>query len=608
MKSAGGWLALAALTVFPFSVDNFELPHQLVLVFGALVLSYGSREVPRAFVLAVGAIVGAAVISTLTSQSTSLSAPGLIRLLVVVSFGLVAQAPHPSPLPALQGEGAFWRPVLWTTWPIAAWALLQGLGLDPVSWSDAARWCGGVRPFSTLGHPTQLGVWMALVCVLAVDDAFTRKSLPMALTSVLAGVTCGVTLSRAGWLALAVGLVAWWWQRRTVRLNRRSLGFVAAGLAVVLLIARGPAVLERPTRVQLWTTAFAGFLEHPLVGWGFDAFVLVDQQLRSPEAWRYEWGATAGHAHSLIPQTLATQGVVGVMGLLMSIVIVVRSWRSASHPDPLPFGGEGERAVIVALAAASMVTFSGLAVSALGVCALARSVRGGARLVLPSWLPIPLLVVTAVTVMMFGASIAARVAPLQSIAHRLEPWNGQWPALQGEALERAGRAADAWVAYERARGLAPLAVFDANVGRVAAIQGDPIRSRMAFERARRSAPLDGRIALDAAEASLRVGDLALAEGTLTSLVSLYPSDGPAWLLLARTRLRSNRVLEARAALEVSLNADWRDWPEGLGFARGLLARLLAQTGDPQLAEQFARGPEVFALPGDICGAPALLHH
>ena len=76
MKRAGGWLALAALTVFPFSVDNFELPHQLVLVFGALVLSYGSREAPRAFVWAVGAIVAAAVITTLTSRSSSLSAPG----------------------------------------------------------------------------------------------------------------------------------------------------------------------------------------------------------------------------------------------------------------------------------------------------------------------------------------------------------------------------------------------------------------------------------------------------------------------------------------------------------------------------------------------------
>lgn len=593
MKHAGGWLALAALTVSPFSADNFELPHQLVLVVGALVLSYRLRELPRALVISVGLVVGAAVISTGTSQSPAFSTPGLLSLLVISAFGLVS-------------EGLSWRPVLWTTWPIALWAVAQGLGLDPVNWGDAARWCGGVRPFATLGHPTQLGVWMALVCVLAVDDAYTRRSVPMGVTAVVAGVTCGITLSRAGWLALAVGLFAWWWQRRReVRVSARGAGLVAAGLVVLVLVAKGPAVLERlthffvaPTRVQLWGTAFAGFKQHPWLGWGFDAFALVDQQLRHPDAWRYEWGGTAGHAHSLVPQVLATQGLLGLVVLIAVVVVVVRSWRA--HPPP-----QADATVVVALAAASMVAFSGVAVAALGVCALAQSLRGP-RVRLSSGLPIPLVGLAAVTSMMMGASVAARVAPLQTFAQRLEPWNAQWPARRGEALERDGRLAEAGVAYERARTLAPLAVFEANVGRVASKQGEALRCRAAFERARRLAPLDGRIALDAAEASLRLRDLELAEGTLTSLVTLYPSDGPAWLALARLRLQTHRVVEARAALETSLGADWRDWPEGVGLARDLLTQLLSQTGDPQLAEQIARGPEVFALPGDACGAPGLL--
>ncbi len=600
MRHAGSWLALAALTFFPFSVDNFELPHQLVLVVGALVLSYRPRLVSVQLVVCLALIVGAASISTITSQSPAFSTPGLISLLVLAGFALVS-------------EDLSWRPVLWTTWPLAAWAFAQGLGVDPVSWSDAARWCGGVRPFSTLGHPTQLGVWMALVCVLAVDDAVARKSWPMGLTALLAGVTCGVTLSRAGWLALVVGLISWAWQRRRgLRFDRRALGLIAAGLAVVVMLAKGPAVMERvtnffvaPTRVQLWGTGWAGFLAHPWLGWGYDAFALVDQQLRSPDAWRYEWGGTAAHAHSIIPQTLATQGVLGAVVLVLAICLVLRSWVSAPHPDPLPRGGEGERSVIFALAAASMVTFFGLAVAAFGVCALARSLRGP-KIMLPSWLPLPLLGVAAMTLMMLGASTAARLAPMEPFARKLEPWNAQWPALQGEALERAGRLADAWVVYSRAREVTPLAVFEANVGRVASKQGDPLRSRAAFDRARRSAPLDGRIALDAAEASLRVGDRALAEATLTSLVTLYPSDGPAWLMLARVRLQLSRVVEARAALETALNADWRDWPEGLGLARAILSQLLEQTGDPQLAAQIARGPDVFALPGEACGAPSLL--
>jgi Flp pilus assembly protein TadD len=346
-------------------------------------------------------------------------------------------------------------------------------------------------------------------------------------------------------------------------------------------------------------TSLAGFREHPLLGWGFDTFVLVDQQHRHPDAWRYEWGGTAGHAHSLIPQVLATQGLVGLFALLAALVVVLRAWRRRPPPP-------GALAVLVALAAASMVTFSGIAVTALGLAVLAQSFAGAPRLGLPRWFSTPVLLVTAVTVMVFAASVAARAKPMEDVAAHLEPWNAQWPALQGEALERAGRLDEARTAYEHARGLAPLAVFEANVGRVAAKQGDAVTSRAAFEQARRHAPLDGRIALDASEASARLGDTAFAEATLVPLLALYPSDGPAWLLLGRLRLQSGRVIEGRAALEASLAADWRDWPEGLGLARALLTQVLAQTGDPQLADQVAGGPGVFALPGDACGAPAVL--
>jgi O-antigen ligase/Flp pilus assembly protein TadD len=595
VKNAGGWLALAALTVFPFSFDNFELPHQVVLVLGALALSYGMREVPRAFAVALALVVGAAVITTLTSRSSALSTPGLFTLLVAASFGLVSL-------------DLSWRLVLWTTWPIAAWAFAQGLGLDPIEWGDAARWCGGLRPFATFGHPTQLGVWMAAVCVLAVDDAVKRRSWPMGLTALLAAVTCGVTLSRAGWLALAVGLLTLvaLSPRGEKRVARVAAGFTAVALALVTLIAKGPAVLERlthffvaPTRVQLWTTALAGFREHPMLGWGFDTFALVDQQFRHPDAWRYEWGGTAGHAHSLLPQMLATEGLLGLGAALVAVVVVLRAWRRHSPH-------RGALAVVLALGAASMVTFFGIALTALGLAALVQSLEGGPRLVLSRWLQVPVLLVAAVTVMMFGASVAARAKPMESVAARLEPWNAQWPALQGEALERAGRLSEARQAYEHAQHLAPLGVFEANVGRVAARQGDGAASRAAFEQARRHAPLDGRIALDASEASARLGDVVFAEATLSPLLALYPSDGPAWLLLGRLRLQLGRVVEGRAALEASLAADWRDWPEGLGQARALLAHLLAQTGDPLLAEQVERGPDVFALPGDACGAPSLL--
>ena len=627
MKNTGGWLALAALIVVPFAVDNFEVPRLVVLAIGAVVLAYVTElKAPRALLIVLGLVLGAAVITTITSRAPAFSAPGLISLVVLAAFALAA-------------DQHSWRPVLWTTWPIAAWAIAQGLGLDPVDWSDAARWCGGVRPFSTLGHPTQLGVWMALMSVLAIDDAVTRKSWPMGITSLVAAVTCVVTLSRAGWLALLVGMAWWFWPRISLshrdgvepyqrnagpragakrtrdeaerpvkRVGVRASHLVTAlvgALILIVAVAGSSALMERltnffvaPTRVQMWTTAFGGFREHPWLGWGFDAFALVDQTFRSPEAWRYEWGGTAGHAHSVIPQTLATEGILGALALLAAAIVVLREWRR-SPPET------GPQSVVIALAAASMVTFSGTAVAAVGVLALAQTLRGE-RVAITKWIRLPLVALTALTLMMMGASIAARLRPGETTAARLEPWNAQWPALQGEMLERAGRLPEAGIAYARAVELAPLGVFHANVGRVASKQGAFPHARSAFDRARRVAPLDARIALDAAEANMRAEELALADATLRSLLFLYPSDGPAWLALARLRLRESRTMEARAALEASLDADWRDWPEGLGLARAILSELLQRAGDPELAAKLAQGPRIFALPGDACGAPSLL--
>jgi cytochrome c-type biogenesis protein CcmH/NrfG len=146
----------------------------------------------------------------------------------------------------------------------------------------------------------------------------------------------------------------------------------------------------------------------------------------------------------------------------------------------------------------------------------------------------------------------------------------------------------------------------ANVGRVASKRQDAVSSHEAFERARRLAPLDARIALESAEASLRLNELDLAGATLEWLIRTYPSDGPAWFALGRVRVLQNRRLEARAMLEASLEMDWRDWPEGLGASRRLLTALLLEAGQVNAAALVAGGPDIAQLPDDACGAPARL--
>lgn len=602
MTRAHGFFAAAVLSFFPFARDAFEVPHLVLLLLGAFVTS---GRLTRVTLVVFGLVSGAALLGVVTSSAPALGVPGFVALVGVLLFASAAAQLD-------------WRPIVWASAPVAGWALLQAVGLDVFEWEDVARWCGGLRPFATLGHPTQLGVWMGAVAVLALDLARRRRSVALLVVAALTALVCVATLSRAGWLTLVLGCGAWAvLVGRSSRWTRaRVLGLAgvagASGLLAVMVVGV-PALVERvgnafvaPTRLALWKTALAGFSQHPWFGWGFDAFVLVDQQLRQPEAWKFEWGGTALHAHALPAQVLATQGLVGAVLLLVATLLVVRAWWRGSAVTESP----AELAVVVALAVASLVTFHGVLVLALFFTALARTLdepTAPARPPWLRWLAAPFLVVALV---MLAASVSGRrgaSAEGYAQAARLEPWSPTWSALLGEVHERDGRLPSARAAYEEGVRRAPLlAVSHANVGRVASKQGDAVTSHAAFERARRLAPLDARIALDAADASVRLGDLDLAGKTLELLVRTYPSDGPAWLALGRVRLLEGKKLEARAMLQTSLEVDWRDWPEGMGVARQLLSAVLLDAGEVDAALLVAGGPTAASLAKDICGAPAKL--
>jgi O-antigen ligase/Tfp pilus assembly protein PilF len=601
-RSPPGWLALASLVFVPFSADSFEAPQLFVLALGAWFVARTKAFTSRRHVLVVAVWLTCITLGALASQTVALSLEGLLPMFVAALLSLSVTSND-------------FRPVTWTVWPLAAWALAQQLGHDFVDWAHVASWCGGTKPFATLGHPTQLGVWMAMVTVLSLEDARVRRSLVSLLAALVAAMTCVMTLSRAGWLALGIGVVAWWLLVPGRRLVLAASLLGAGGLAALLvgraaLVERLTNALVAPTRVQLWGTAWKGFLEHPVLGWGFDTFLLVDQQLRHPEAWRYEWGGTAGHAHSFPAQVLATQGLFGGLVVLVLCVVAARGW-SRQNAAPI--------AVVLAWAAASLVSFSGPLVLTLGWCALSLSLRErgegrreGPRL--PGWSRHTMLVPALAAALHFASSLVGHAAEIADepriadsryrFATHLDPLSAEWPVRHGLSLERRGELREALATYELATQRVPnVAVYEANLGRVAAKLGDREQSHQWFERARRHAPLDARIALDAADASAQLGELELAEATLRSIVTLYPFDALAWFSLAKVRLRQGRPVEARAAFEASLANDWRDWPEGHAIARALTAAVQAGLGDPDLGAATRTAARPWVLPGEICGAP-----
>lgn len=599
MSRAGLAFALASASFFPFARDAFELPHLVLLLLGVLLTAQARLSGAARLMLLL--VFAGAVVSLLTSTSIALGVPGFVTLCGVLLFASVASAVEP-------------RLLVVAAVPVAVWALLQATGHDLFEWADVARWCGGVRPFATLGHPTQLGVWMAAMTVFALDLG-RQRSRGFFVIAGLTAVVCVATLSRAGWLALLVGAVAYAMlvAARQAVTARQVVGgsvvlavagaFVVGLVGVDAIVERVTNVLVAPTRLALWRTSLAALREHPVLGWGFDTFLLVDQQLRQPEAWKYEWGVTAAHAHSFPAQVLATQGLVGALLLVAALVVVLWAWRSRAAHRVAP----AEVAVLAGLGAAAQVTFLGVLLSALALMALVRSLDDDDARPLPSWWRWAAVPVLAVALAMLGASVSARSDDGLATAARLEPWSPTWPALLGASLEERGQLDEARTAYEQALARVPtMAVSFANVGRVSSKQGDAAATHEAFERARRLAPLDARIALESAEASLRLNELELAGATLEWLVRTSPSDGPAWFALGRVRVLQSRRLEARAMLEASLEMDWRDWPEGLGASRRLLTAVLLEAGQVNAAALVAGGPDIAELPDDACGAPARL--
>lgn len=596
MNAAQLALVIASVSFFPFSRDAFELPHAWVLTAGALFASRSALPNSARHVLLL--LAGACLVTTLSSSSVALSFPGAVMFAAALVFASVSSAVN-------------WRAVVLASLPIGVWALVQATGRDVFLWQNVASWCGGMRPFATLGHPTQLGVFMAAVTVLSLELGRTRSKRYFVVTP-FAALICLSTLSRAGWLTLVVGVVVYaaalgrqqtW---RAVRIGTPvALVVVALGIGFIGL----PRVLERmvnllvaPTRLALWKTALLGFSERPLVGFGFDTFVLVDQQFRQPEAWKYEWGVTANHAHASLAQVLATQGLLGFVVVLAVIVVVARAWKREQAWRNAP----AEVALVVSFAVASLVTFHDVLTSALWSVALVKSLRTPHDEPRSTWWRVgAAAVLFALTPMLAASVFAARDS--YATASSLEPWNATWPALDGASLESAGAFEAAQRSYREAVRRVPLlAVSHANVGRAASFLNDRPTVSDSFEKARRLAPLDARMWLDAAESSARVGQLELAAGSLEGLVSTYPDDGPAWLAFGRVRVLQGRRLEARGMIEASLEADWRDWPEGPGAARQLLSALHAESGDLESALRVAAGPSFAEPPTDACGAPVRL--
>jgi hypothetical protein len=196
---------------------------------------------------------------------------------------------------------------------------------------------GDARPPS----PNVLAAVFNLLLLPSLVEFVERPRRALAIWIIAALALVFVTSSRGGWFGLAAGLVtlAAHYRARMAAVWSRARRFwplmVPVGaVAVILQITRPNGI-----RWDFWIMATAIFLRRPLLGAGPGTFNLFWSHLYPPPIFQ------AMHAHSMIFNTAAEQGIVGLIALaLMALAVLRAAWRDV-----------GLFAAVMAFAAHSLV-------------------------------------------------------------------------------------------------------------------------------------------------------------------------------------------------------------------------------------------------------------
>lgn len=384
------------------------------------------------------------------------------------------------------------RVVMFTGAGLAAYGLLQWVGLDPLTWSTAVF--DSRMAFSTLRNPDMLGGYLVAPLAVSAGLFFSARDRR---EEVVSGVALGViaagllaTFVRGAWLgafaATVVFVVAL--LRSGVRPQRAQWGLVAGAAAVLLAIALSSAVsssgdtniVDRVTsafetdrgsvgsRLLIWRSAADAIAEGRVTGEGPDQFVTAYVRHEDPRTFVLAGDLSyADNAHNM-PLHLAV--TVGVPGALLLIGFV--GWGLVASTG-MAFAREKGRAALLyagtwsAVAGYSVYLLSGVdtpSSASLMWLLLAVLLSPGARTARfepPRALAVGVAVVAGVLALAFALQGVARIAAdaayyesqRQTIpphvalaaaerAAGLQPWEPEYRRAVAVAAERVVRAAD----------------------------------------------------------------------------------------------------------------------------------------------------------------------
>ncbi|HET6351078.1 MAG TPA: O-antigen ligase family protein [Coriobacteriia bacterium] len=246
---------------------------------------------------------------------------------------------------------------------IAAYAMLQHFGVDPVRWGDMGF--AATRASGTFGNPIPLGMFLvgslSLMAALALSEDDSRLCAAEWASLVLQAAALVATFTRGAWLGAVASLavLAFAVVRQKITVRRIDwLGMAAAAGVVVVLVGLSLGAsaetnaaarvsetvnLEAGStgeRVIVMKTALAAIAERPLQGWGPEGFRWAYGRLRPAEAVRLNGPlALADDAHDYPLQLAVTLGVPAALVTLGTLLLVL--WLST----PLVFRRRAEQAL-----------------------------------------------------------------------------------------------------------------------------------------------------------------------------------------------------------------------------------------------------------------------
>ncbi len=259
------------------------------------------------------------------------------------------------------------RVLRWISWLLVFWAV-----------DGFVQLLLGTDLFGITMHPDRLnalfvdryqfyGPTLAMLSPLLLE--YARREWPpwawaLSFTLILGAVM--ISGMRSGWLTMVIVLVTYFalMLRRENRDLRRAMLTVPVLAAIVLALSyfASPLLQERleltralsentgaainlatSDRLPIFLTALRMYRHHPINGVGVRAFPAAYMVYAAKDDIHIaKSGGTSGatHAHNVVLEVMSDTGTIGLAGLLLALMLVVRSWRESSaaqRQDAFPF-------------------------------------------------------------------------------------------------------------------------------------------------------------------------------------------------------------------------------------------------------------------------------